>query len=48
MKISGKFGTSLDILLAKRTNNLVANATVLIAILRPDYATLPIVDKQNY
>ena len=47
MKISGKFGTSLDILVAKGTN-LVANATVLIAILRPGYATLPIVDKQNY
>ena len=47
MKISRKFATSLDILVAKGTN-LVAIATVLVAISRPDYATLRIVHKQNY
>ena len=37
MKISRKFATSLDILVAKGTN-LVANATVLVAISSPEFS----------
>ena len=46
MKISRKFATSLDILVAKGTN-LIANATVLVAISSPGTIKHNIVPGRN-